>query len=381
GGSHKFDREIDFQSEKHVLSRFYDYWARFVTYLVVNLALLIWIPNRATLFQMWANKGKLLHVLSFAVIININKRAMVALVAHLMLTRKTAPPPDGHVFHRTATIFKLSQDILRTNVPTKFHEDWTKNVTSTENCPPPGDHVVYRTATIFELSQDILRTNVPTKFREDWNKIVTSTKNCPAHGGHVFLRTGTIFKLSRDICRKNVMTKELTRKTDPPHWRPYLIGTNVLTKFHEDWTKNVTPRPYKENHVFQPTRTIFELVQVIIRTHVLTKFHEDWTINVASSMFTRKTATPPGSHVFQPTATIFVLKILLGHINVASRVFTRKTAMPPGGHVFQPTGTIFELVQDIIGKHVLTKFFHEDWTINVNFDDGRRTKSDHTSSP
>ncbi|KAH3824936.1 hypothetical protein DPMN_126796 [Dreissena polymorpha] len=83
-------------------------------------------------------------------------------------------------------------------------------------------------------------------------------------------------------------------------------------------------------HVFQPTGTIFVLVQDIIGTHVLTKFHEDWTKNVTSRELTRKTATPPGSHVFQPT------------------------------------GTIFELVQDIIETHVLTKF-HEDWTINVTF--------------
>ncbi|KAH3737459.1 hypothetical protein DPMN_044052 [Dreissena polymorpha] len=51
-------------------------------------------------------------------------------------------------------------------------------------------------------------------------------------------------------------------------------------------------------------------------------------------------------------------------INVASRVLTRKNATPPGGHVFQPTGIIFELVQDIIGMNLLTKF-HEDQTINV----------------
>ncbi|KAH3839512.1 hypothetical protein DPMN_112943 [Dreissena polymorpha] len=37
---------------------------------------------------------------------------------------------------------------------------------------------------------------------------------------------------------------------------------------------------------------------------------------------------------------------------------------PPGGHVFQPIGIIFELLQDIIGMNLLTKF-HEDRTINV----------------
>ncbi|KAH3872737.1 hypothetical protein DPMN_035959, partial [Dreissena polymorpha] len=37
---------------------------------------------------------------------------------------------------------------------------------------------------------------------------------------------------------------------------------------------------------------------------------------------------------------------------------------PHGGYVFQQTGTIFELVQDIIGTNLLTKF-HFYPTINV----------------
>ncbi|KAH3871888.1 hypothetical protein DPMN_035103 [Dreissena polymorpha] len=52
------------------------------------------------------------------------------------------------------------------------------------------------------------------------------------------------------------------------------------------------------------------------------------------------------------------------NINGASRVLTRKNAPPHGGHVFQPIGIIFELVQDIIGFNLLTKF-HEYRTINV----------------
>ncbi|KAH3792218.1 hypothetical protein DPMN_145709 [Dreissena polymorpha] len=131
-------------------------------------------------------------------------------------------------------------------------------------------------------------------------------------------------------------------------------------------------------HVFQPTGIIFELVQdtCIIGMNLLTEFHEDWTINVASRpLLIRNNAPPLGSHVFQAKVTIFKLtqdiigKNLLTKfhedrkINVASRVLTRKNAPPPGGHVFQPTDIIFELVQDIIGINLLTKF-HEDWTIN-----------------
>ena len=214
---------------------------------------------------------------------------------------KTATPPGGHVFHSTGTIFELVQDIIGTHVLTKFHEDWTINVTSRvltrfyyshirKTATPPGSHVFQPTGTIFELSPDIIRTNVLTKFHEDWTINVTSRvltrfyyshirKTAPPLGSHDFHATETIFELVQDF-----------------------IGTHVPTKFHEDWTKNVTSRVltrfcyYSQirktatppgSHVFQPTGTIFELVQYIIETHVLTKFHEDWTINVTSRVLTR----------------------------------------------------------------------------------------------
>ncbi|KAH3897901.1 hypothetical protein DPMN_022097 [Dreissena polymorpha] len=118
-----------------------------------------------------------------------------------------------------------------------------------------------------------------------------------------------------------------------------IIGTNLLTKFHDDWTRNVPSRdlfpmkrgkplrvftrktaPPTGNHVFQWTRTTFELNQDIIKTNILTnfelkrdiigttlltKFHEDRTRNVAYRVSTRKTAPPAGGHVFQRTGTTF----------------------------------------------------------------------------
>ncbi|KAH3721800.1 hypothetical protein DPMN_064747 [Dreissena polymorpha] len=69
-------------------------------------------------------------------------------------------------------------------------------------------------------------------------------------GGHVFQPTGTIFKVIQDI-----------------------IGMNLLTKINA---------PPFGSHVFQANVTIFELILHIIETNLLTKFHEDWTINVAS---------------------------------------------------------------------------------------------------
>ncbi|KAH3712612.1 hypothetical protein DPMN_072364 [Dreissena polymorpha] len=168
----------------------------------------------------------------------------------------------------------------------------------------------------------------------------------------------------------------------PRPWVPYIIGTNLLTKFHDDQTIYVASR--------ECTRFYYSYLwknathPYIIGTNCLTKFHEDrtleknathlgkWTINVVSRVLTRKNAPPPGDNVFKAIKTIFKLiqdtietNLLTKfredrNINVASR----ENAPPPGGHVFQPTSIIFELVQDIIGINFLAKF-HDDWTINV----------------
>ncbi|KAH3888012.1 hypothetical protein DPMN_012033 [Dreissena polymorpha] len=91
------------------------------------------------------------------------------------------------------------------------------------------------------------------------------------------------------------------------------------------------------DHVFQQTGTIFELVQDIIGTNLLTKFHEDPKINVASRVLTRQ---------------IFMTHN--GRQTIDKRLFIcfhykhiEKTAPPPRGHVFPPIMTIFELVRDI----------------------------------
>ncbi|KAH3705516.1 hypothetical protein DPMN_080592 [Dreissena polymorpha] len=79
----------------------------------------------------------------------------------------------------------------------------------------------------------------------------------------------------------------------------HIIGNNLLTKFHEDWTIIVASRVHiKKNvpplgsHVFQANVTIFDLIQDTIETNLWTKFLEDWTINVASSLLTRQMLTP-----------------------------------------------------------------------------------------
>ncbi|KAH3877387.1 hypothetical protein DPMN_001252 [Dreissena polymorpha] len=83
-----------------------------------------------------------------------------------------------------------------------------------KNCHPPSSHVIQLTRTIFELNSRIKETNVLSKFHENWAKNVTSTvftcfhyihieKNAPATRGHVFLPIPTIFKLVRDINKTN----------------------------------------------------------------------------------------------------------------------------------------------------------------------------------
>ncbi|KAH3849515.1 hypothetical protein DPMN_091918 [Dreissena polymorpha] len=93
-------------------------------------------------------------------------------------------------------------------------------------------------------------------------------KNAPPFGSHVFQAKFTIFELIQDS-----------------------IGTNLLSKFHEDRKINVVSRVLT-SHVFQANVNIYELIQDIIETNHLTKFHEDWTINVASRELTRQMLTP-----------------------------------------------------------------------------------------
>ncbi|KAH3772742.1 hypothetical protein DPMN_174087 [Dreissena polymorpha] len=129
-------------------------------------------------------------------------------------------------------------------------------------------------------------------------------------------------------------------------------------------------------------RELFKLVQDILGKNLLTKFHDDRKINVASRVLSRKIAMPQHGHVFQPTGTIFYTNTgdtpfqstlhlgLTSHVQrgiepaISGLIRYKENALPPGGHVFQPIGIIFKLVENIIGKNLLTTFY-EDPTINV----------------
>ncbi|KAH3740969.1 hypothetical protein DPMN_047687, partial [Dreissena polymorpha] len=86
-----------------------------------------------------------------------------------------------HVIQLTGTIFELNSFIKKTNVLTKFHEHWAKNVTSRvftcfhyihieKNAPPTG--------TILNLVRDINKTNVLTNFHDDWANMKTAPPTC-----------------------------------------------------------------------------------------------------------------------------------------------------------------------------------------------------------
>ncbi|KAH3886392.1 hypothetical protein DPMN_010398 [Dreissena polymorpha] len=123
-----------------------------------------------------------------------------------------------------------AQDIIRTNVRTKFHEE----IDSPTNAPP----------------HDIIGTNLVTMFHEDRTE-APRVKNAPPHCSKFSQQTRTIFELVQDIIR-----------------------TNVLTKFHEDWTINVTFR-------------VFKLSQAIFGSNLLTKFHDDSEIHLESRVYIR----------------------------------------------------------------------------------------------
>ncbi|KAH3888859.1 hypothetical protein DPMN_012901 [Dreissena polymorpha] len=147
-----------------------------------------------------------------------------------LLSMKNAPPPGGHVFQPTGIIFDLVQDIIGKNLLTKFHEDQTINVASTN-------------VTIFELIQDIIETNLLTKLHEDWTINVASREltrqMLTSHNGQkaiiiVTMSTLCLGELKIGTCSNiwnksywtiYVTSRVLTRKTAP---------TDLLTKFHEE---------------------------------------------------------------------------------------------------------------------------------------------------
>ncbi|KAH3773877.1 hypothetical protein DPMN_175248 [Dreissena polymorpha] len=205
--------------------------------------------------------------------------------------------------------------IITTNVLNKIYEDWTIHQTSrvlTRETYPPPDLNVTSTVTTAQptLSHNFNFLILPSHIR----------KAAPYPGGlpRCFMDTCSL-PVDRT---KHVTSTELTRKLS----RPLTIfklsrdntRTNVLTTYHEDWTKKLVldetaPPPCGNEEFPAPLRPNCS----IDRNTFSYQIHDDWTINVT---------------------------------------FRVKNAPSPNGHVLRPTGTIFDLVQDIIGINLLTKF-------------------------
>ncbi|KAH3835480.1 hypothetical protein DPMN_108829 [Dreissena polymorpha] len=104
------------------------------------------------------------------------------------------------------------------------------------------------------------------------------------------------------------------------------------------------------SHVIQLTGTIFKLNSRMKETNELSKFHENWAKNVTSTVFTcfhyihiEKNAPPTGGHVFTPIPTIFKLP----YRENCHYKHIEKNSPPTGGHVISPISTIIKLVRDI----------------------------------
>ena len=77
----------------------------------------------------------------------------------------------GNLCDVSETIIKLGQDFVRTNVKSKFYENWTKNVTSRvfiifqysyiRKTALPADYVFLPNASTLKLVKYIIKTNYP----------------------------------------------------------------------------------------------------------------------------------------------------------------------------------------------------------------------------
>ncbi|KAH3803025.1 hypothetical protein DPMN_156723 [Dreissena polymorpha] len=134
-----------------------------------------------------------------------------------------------------------------------FHDDWANNVISRV-------HVILLTGTIYELNFHIKETNVLNKFHENWAKNVTSRKNalptgghenCPATGGHVFQRTRTTFELDHHIIKANILTNFKLGR--------YFIGAKLLTNKCLRTDGRTDIRRTKTGQKSSPEQSVFKL--------------------------------------------------------------------------------------------------------------------------
>ncbi|KAH3846738.1 hypothetical protein DPMN_089041 [Dreissena polymorpha] len=161
-----------------------------------------------------------------------------------------------------------------------------------------------------------------------------------------------------------------------------MIWTNLLTKFNEDRTRN---GDYREQELSEDSALDYSN---IIGKNLLTKFHDDRTINVEKCpcFSTNQNHFRPHPRYHWHTFLTKFHEDLTK--NVASRVFLLYPYNASWKPCFSSNRNHFKLFQDIIGTHLLTEF-HEDltkmWPIVLTRQiltphDGQRHSQKHTIS-
>ncbi|KAH3828803.1 hypothetical protein DPMN_130787 [Dreissena polymorpha] len=119
-------------------------------------------------------------------------------------------PGNGHDSLPVIVINCMKYEVEEVEVEdSKYTPQYALELRRHKKCPTPGGHVFQPTQTIFELVQDIIATNLMTKFLKVGHNVASKVKNTPPPGGRVFQPTGTILNLSNislaQIFRENFM--------------------------------------------------------------------------------------------------------------------------------------------------------------------------------
>ncbi|KAH3883282.1 hypothetical protein DPMN_007237 [Dreissena polymorpha] len=126
--------------------------------------------------------------------------------------------------------------------------------------------------------QDTIVTNLLIKFHEDRTIKVGSTVLTRKMPHPLFHDDQIITVAPRVLTRKNAHAAMFSKQDCIIN-----VASRVLTSHIS-----------LGSHVFQANVIIFTIIQDIIETNLLTKFHKDWTINVASRVLTRQLLTHDG---------------------------------------------------------------------------------------
>ena len=132
----------------------------------------------------------------------------------------------------------------------------------------PSDLLFYPTQPIIKLIRDIIKTNILSKFEEDWAKM------CPLVCKQGFSKIDLVtYFLTRPHPWSN--SSEISRQTSRASLRK--IGPKMWPLERKQDFSTIWP----SDLLFDLTPPMFELVRDIIKTNILSKFEEDWVNNVA----------------------------------------------------------------------------------------------------